>query len=227
MGFRKVLDSLIDFIYPHNCIFCGKPDCNLCEECIGKGMPPILEHRCHVCKQIINSGRRFVHTDCYKSTYLDGVFYCIKYTKAAKRYLSLIKYQFYFDLLREVIAVMQVKLAVLPFGYDFLVPVPLHKEREKWRGFNQAKKIAQGLSWNTKDVLIRVRMTKVQAQLSREDRCVNVKDAFQVVSPAQVKDKTILLVDDVFTTGSTLENCALALKSSGAKKVFAFTWAGG
>jgi ComF family protein len=105
--------------------------------------------------------------------------------------------------------------------------VPLHKEREKWRGFNQAKKIALGLSWNTKDVLARVRMTKAQAQLGREDRLVNVKDAFQVVLPAQVKDKIIVLVDDVFTTGSTLENCALVLKSNGAKKIFAFTWAGG
>lgn len=98
---------------------------------------------------------------------------------------------------------------------DVLIPVPLSENKQKQRGFNQSEWIAKGLSKamgtpvNTK-ALIRTRDTSTQTHKNREERYENVKDAFEVIDWSGLKGAHIALVDDVFTTGSTLESCGIA-----------------
>jgi ComF family protein len=113
----------------------------------------------------------------------------------------------------------------LPKGLNALVmPVPLHPRRLRKRGFNQSLILARylekvsGLSLDYLS-LRRVRDTPPQAALERDERQKNVKKAFAVKAPAAVKGRTILLVDDVSTTGSTLHACATALMGAGAEEV--------
>lgn len=99
---------------------------------------------------------------------------------------------------------------------DFIIPVPLHKKREYNRGYNQSNLFAQGLSRSMEipyedDLVIRSRKTSTQTKKTRLQRFNNVDGAFQVVRPEFLKDKHVLLVDDILTTGATLEACAQEL----------------
>jgi ComF family protein len=116
-----------------------------------------------------------------------------------------------------------------PVPVDVLVPVPLHKNRLRERGFNQAALLAHQLSKQVhlavdEQTLVRQRATASQVDLDTEERKKNVRDAFQCTSSA-LANKRVLLIDDVCTTGSTLEACAVALKEGGAKRVQALTLA--
>jgi competence protein ComFC len=111
-----------------------------------------------------------------------------------------------------------------------VVPVPLHFIKRHGRGFNQAELLGRGLADGVglplvSGVLVRRRWTWAQARLGREQRKANVAGAFTVRYPDAVRGKRILLVDDVCTTGSTLESCAEALKQAGARSVDALTLA--
>ncbi len=111
---------------------------------------------------------------------------------------------------------------------DAIIPVPLHPEKEKERGFNQAQLIAKELA-KCKHIkliegqLIKVRRTLPQTSLEAKDRERNLKGAFEVKDSDGIKGKIVLLVDDVFTTGSTLHECCLALRKAGALEVRALT----
>jgi len=106
---------------------------------------------------------------------------------------------------------------------DVIIPVPLHKKRELERGYNQSTLIAQGMSSIVgipvrEEILVRGRRTETQTKKSREDRLKNMAGAFIVQQPDIIRNKHVLLVDDVLTTGATLESCALALlKVEGVK----------
>ncbi len=115
------------------------------------------------------------------------------------------------------------------FSIDIIVPVPLHRRRLAERGFNQAEQIARAcakkLCVPLLNILIRTRYTSQQAHLQREDRLKNLEDAFSVSS--DIVGKRLLLVDDVFTTGTTLNECAQVLRQAGATSVVGFTVARG
>lgn len=101
-------------------------------------------------------------------------------------------------------------------GIDVIIPVPLHPKKEAIRGFNQSLLIANGVSEALQipvdeDTLARNRFTDSQTQKTREERIINMQDAFEIRYPERIEHKHILLVDDVLTTGATLESCALAL----------------
>lgn len=102
---------------------------------------------------------------------------------------------------------------------DFIVPVPLHSKRERERGYNQSEKIALGISDITSVAisdknLIRTKNTVSQTKHSRFERWANTEDAFFINNPQQFKEKHILLIDDILTTGSTLESCAKTILSA-------------
>lgn len=111
-----------------------------------------------------------------------------------------------------------------------LVPVPLHRWRLWRRGFNQAALLAQGIGRRSNtpvivDALVRVRATIISRGLGRRARARNVQGAFRVAKPAQIKDRDVVLVDDVLTTGATANACARVLLRAGARRVRVLTWA--
>ena len=109
-------------------------------------------------------------------------------------------------------------------GADAAVPVPLHRSRERTRGFNQASALAAHLGLPVIDALTRARKTASQADLPAPKRLGNVDGAFALaVGPAQIDDRVIVLVDDVSTTGATLNACAAPLLAAGAREVRALT----
>ncbi len=111
-----------------------------------------------------------------------------------------------------------------------LIPVPLHESRRHSRGFNQAELIAGAAAKHfapklevASAVIVRRRETISQVGLSREERIENMRDAFRVSDPGRAKGRSVILVDDVMTTGTTLSECARVLKRAGAKRVWATT----
>ena len=114
--------------------------------------------------------------------------------------------------------------------YDSLVPVPLHIRRLRWRGFNQSllltRVVAQRIGTPIAPWLLRrIRQTSTQTKLTPAERRANVHDAFRADASAALRDRRILLVDDVYTSGATVEECARTLYQSGARSVDVFTLA--
>ena len=123
---------------------------------------------------------------------------------------------------------MRARGATLLDMADGVVPVPLHWRREYRRGFNQARALARHLGPPIIDVLIRKRQTRPQVELAADRRRANVEGAFAmrrmvIRKPRSIEGLTLVLVDDVSTTGATLEECALVLKCAGASQVYALT----
>ena len=144
------------------------------------------------------------------------------------------KYQFITDLgdILSDYLVEAVKDSLLNYQYDFVVPVPLSRKRKLWRSFNQsdvlAKKISQKFHLVYKpDLLVRSYNVSPQVGSSAKVRKSNVKGVFKINKPTDLKNKKILLVDDVITSGATVGECAKILKSAGAEQVTALAIAQG
>jgi len=128
------------------------------------------------------------------------------------------------ELLRSYLSYCRI---AIPSG-ALLIPIPLHKKRERTRGFNQSLLIATALGEKLGmevrgDILRKTKKTTPQMELSREERLKNMDGVFAVSDTSIVRNRTILLLDDVKTTGATLENAARVLRSAGAKRVWALT----
>ena len=119
------------------------------------------------------------------------------------------------------------------FGsYDIISAVPIHKKRKKERGYNQSELIAREIAKNIpiivyKNALKKIKNNKRQSDLSKEDRLDNVKNVYQIVNEEIIKDKRVVLFDDIYTTGSTLNECSRLLKQNGVKEILAITLAKG
>lgn len=120
---------------------------------------------------------------------------------------------------------------IIPNDYDLLVPVPLHKKRMRERGYNQSALLADALANQTgiscQNSLLRIRDTPHQTGLSRSQRLKNLAGAFMLNKNCSVAGRNILLIDDVFTTGTTLRECAQVLHQHGAEKIMGITLASG
>lgn len=138
-----------------------------------------------------------------------------------------LKYERRRSIARPLGALMRTSGAVLLDGADVVVPVPLHPRREHERGFNQADDLARQLGLPVAPLLRRVRFTRSQIELPAAARHQNVRDAFAIADgPAEAGrciPSVVVLVDDVSTTGATLDACARVLKAGGAKQVRALT----
>jgi len=146
------------------------------------------------------------------------------YEGSLRAILHALKYDQRRSVARRLGVMLQAAGADVLAGADAVVPVPLHASRERSRGFNQAREIARHIGLPQMDILRRARRTAVQADLPAARRHANVRAAFVIGSPApSVVGLTLVLVDDVSTTGATLNACAATLLAAGAKEVRALT----
>lgn len=160
---------------------------------------------------------------------MDGLTSVLAYQGVVRRVITKLKYKWVRDVVEEVVEVV-VSLGDYEAveGKEWVVvPVPLSGPRERERGFNQASEIgkrwARALGWKYGEWLVRRRNTRPQVGLSAKDRQVNVRDAFGLakgVDKAMLAGKEVMLVDDVWTTGATMRECAKVLKMSGARVVW-------
>ncbi len=138
-----------------------------------------------------------------------------------------LKYEGVVSLAAPLSARMIAGLQVLHWKFDLIVPVPLHASRQRWRHYNQAHLLGEALELALRvpcapDAIERLRATPPQVGLSRAQRQSNVEGAF-AADPSRVAGAVVLLVDDVFTTGATLQACARALLAAGAPAVYSLT----
>jgi ComF family protein len=156
------------------------------------------------------------------------------YDGALRRLVHLLKYEQLrpaADALGNKLAEAITKQAITSDSPVLIVPVPLHKTKQRQRGFNQTELLAKSALKQLDDSrfelhagnLRRVRPTVSQTGLTRHQRRENVRGAFVVASPQRVRDRAVLIVDDVYTTGTTLNECARVLRAAGAKQVVVAT----
>lgn len=202
-----IINFTLDTIFPKYCVICEKEGEYLCLSCLAKTVSPFssLDHN------IIAAGS-------YQNYYL-------------KEIIHHLKYQFIKELAAPL-ANLIIKSLELKFNKDFfnnqniiIIPVPLHPRKLRQRGFNQAELIANliGINFNleTKLALKKIRSTKPQMTIEeKNERLENLKNAFVCGDKNSVAGKTIFLIDDVMTTGATLEECNRVLKQAGAKKIW-------
>ena len=228
----KIKDFILDTLFPISCLSCGKPDEWICENCLSK-IPLKREQVCPICEKATTPDGR-VCFKCEKKYSIDGVLTAASYkNKLVAGATHYYKYRFIEDL-KTPLGKLLIKAffnSQLPLP-DLIVPVPLHKRRLRWRGFNQAEFLAEYLSFNLApgfeipappDWLIRQKYTPPQMKIKNSSRRKNnIRGAFKAAfnKRKNIKEKRILLVDDIATTGSTLFECAKVLKKSGAKEVF-------
>jgi ComF family protein len=221
MGLREyLLDSAVDFLFPPACPACGSPgsapfacpDCRASLRRVREGEPDFEAARAR-----LREGR--VVDDCTVLWYFerDGPLQAL---------LHLVKYSGRTSLGRLMGEELGGMAAVRAGQFDMLVPVPLHPVKLRERGYNQSLVIASGAAAQAgrpvcPEVLERTRYTASQTRLSPAGRAQNVAGAFRVppASRSRLGGKRVLLVDDVLTTGSTLRECALALREAGVSGV--------
>lgn len=216
-------NGLLDIVYPPKCLVCGAMQAlYLCEECEGKinVSGPVSCERCaapldsEVCWEC--RGKRF-HFDSARSYgYYTGVL-----REAIHRFKYSGNRQLASSLGSLLSAVWRERPQ--PVSVDMIIPVPIHRLRQRERGFNQSMLLAEVVSRElslplARRALTRQKATKPQVHLALEERAENVKDCFAPGSDS-VDGRNLILIDDVFTTGSTLDEAAGVLKSTGAATV--------
>lgn len=232
---ENIIKAVKDCIFPVFCLNCKKEGQWLCLDCFIK-IEANGEEFCPICHKYNKNGA--VCLECKSQSFLDSHLAIIKYEedKLVGDLIHNFKYNYAEEIFGIFIKIITDYLSQNFYYFkdiDFIAPVPLHGRRLAERGFNQAELIADtiariiGKKVENK-IIFRHRYTGIQARLNKLDRICNVDGAFAMNNnEIMVKDKNILLVDDIFTTGSTLQECAKLLKINGAKKVLGFTLARG
>ena len=215
---KRLLQSLINAIFPRYCCVCGKRlllgEHTLCISCLTHlPMTHIKGHKNNIIERLLWDD--LIYTEHANSLlyYHPKSLYCNIYFK--------FKYQNRPDVAVAFGRIMAQDLIGTDFfnGIDCIIPVPLSKQRFRKRGYNQSERLAHGISEITHipvdtTSLIRIKDNPTQTHLGHSERQANVKDIFRLISPTQLQNKHILIVDDVITTGATTKACAHAILQS-------------
>ncbi len=223
--------AVLDVFFPINCIGCGIEDVWICDMCIKK-IKIRDQQFCPICEKIITPDGQVCFA-CKKISALTGMLVATSYQESIiSKAVHLFKYRFVQELhvqLSEIVS-KAIQSYELPLP-DLIIPIPLHAKRLRWRGFNQSTLLANDLARKLlpdsqlelrDDILIRNRYTSPQMAIKdHHARNLNIKGAFTVTDKSIIKDKKILLIDDITTTGFTIFECASVLKAAGAKEIYA------
>lgn len=218
---RAASSTVLDVLFPRRCVHCGRHGAWLCDACsaaVHWMQPPL----CECCGREVGGGNRC--QQCARERlHIDGIRACSRFEAGIREAIHGLKYSGR----RALAAPLAELLAQTASGLepaDAIVSVPLHPKRERERGYNQSALLARELSHRlgapVLPALKRVRHTSNQVGLNRRERQANVKAAFSCTQPSIVAGKRLLLVDDVCTTGSTLEACAEPLLRARAAAVW-------
>ena len=257
---RKLRDLFLDFIFPIECLKCGREGFWLCKKCFRElnfsksqhcllcGKENKFGEFCHGCKNNYNLDGVWIAGD-YEDEVIANLIKKFKYSliKDIGGYLG----EFLILFLRDLINRNRIGLIDLDGGLDYrkfkqtiecsdilfnfsqnmIMPIPLHSRKKLWRGFNQAEILARIVAdfFNSElfiNKLIKIKKSKPQAKLNKLQRKINIKGCFAWRGNS-LAGRNIILVDDVATTGSTLNECAKVLKENGAGKVWGLVVANG
>jgi len=232
--FKNFWQNVCGLIYPHQCLRCKKDLlsqskksclCQACQEAISFNRPPF----CSNCSRFLNGAvGKTLCPECEKNHYhFDRTWGTTIYNETMKELLHLFKYcnktalQYPFS---KLICSFLENYGVDLKPFDWVVPVPLHSTRLRERGFNQSELLASHISSHYQIPLLnknlqRLRHTPNQARLKKKERWTNIRGAFKIVNSSLFKNSSVVLVDDLFTTGATVSEAARTLKEAGARRV--------
>lgn len=229
MKIREIIDSISDLFYPRLCICCGKAlnqsEKFVCTSCIAT-----------IPRTNFHLGLRNLAEESFAGkAYAQHVYswFLSSHKSKFEQLIYDIKYRGNYKLAKELGATfaMELKNDGVVLNYDYIIPVPLHPKRKKQRGYNQSKYIADGVSEVfggivEENILLRELHTESQTRKTRFDRWENMKTAFRVCKREKEDfEKSILVIDDVTTTGATIAACIIALREAGYKNISVLTLA--
>jgi ComF family protein len=234
----KAKNLILDILYPKFCVNCGREGYYLCEDCLS--LIEILDKQycpfCFPAKTVIDGK---TCPPCEKSHYLNGLYFACPYENPiVKKIIAEFKYEPYMKDYAELFAFFLIShLANLNktfsnFAEFIIIPVPLFIKKQKIRGYNQAEEIGKKISEILKikllsNVLIKTKSTISQTELKKEERIKNIKNSFLIKDKTLIENKNIILMDDVFSSGGTMDECALILKQNGAQEIWGMAIARG
>ncbi|MGQ9521776.1 MAG: ComF family protein [Anaerolineae bacterium] len=222
-----LLGSLLNLLFPPRCVVCRRVGTWLCPECVNQ-LPRLSSPVCQRCGTPITHGM-FCRTCREAPLRLEGIRSVAPFRGPVRSAIHYLKYRHARELADPLGELMAQYWQQNPLPAEVIVPVPLHPSRLRRRGYNQAALLAWALGRRVglpvdEDALCRVRATASQMRLQAADRRRNVENAFHCLTD-RMGGRRVLLVDDVCTTGATLEACADALREGGARQVWALTLA--
>jgi len=230
-----LLEAAVSLLYPPVCTICGtsiRAAEYLCDQCEAKAVR-ISAPFCEKCSEPFDGSIKgpFTCANCaHRTIYFEAAVAAYRGRGIVRQIIHEFKYGRQIHLRHLVARWLHAALddeRLCGHRFHVIVPVPLHPARERERGFNQAGLLVELLSAQTtvppKPLLERTRYTTTQTALDRSERMENLHNAFRLRKNANVRGLRVLLVDDVLTTGSTLNECARVLKRAGAISVYAAT----
>ncbi len=233
--FKKGVGFVLNLFFPKKCLGCGTADVYLCSNCVNR-IKLSLNNTCFFCEKITWQGK--ICIECQKENYLDRIISATEYKNPLVRDLiKNFKYHYVKELSQSLTQLIIKSLALcgkssIPHNAAVL-PIPLYKIRHRTRGFNQAELLAKQIAdyFNLPletNILKRIISGIPQANIKdNEKRKENIKNVFDINPEYLLKEKSIILVDDVATTGATLVETARILKNAGAKEIWGLVVAKG
>jgi ComF family protein len=224
----SVVWTAFDILFPPFCCNCGKLGYGICPDCFNEIEIIDQKNSCPKCGS--QAGLYGICLDCQKNMpYYDQLKSWGVYSGVLREVIHKVKYQRGLEVFNYFTSQCSEIISIWKKDIDHIIPVPLSRTRHRSRGYNQAALIAKPISKHLSipykpDALLRIRDTSSQVGLNAKEREKNVLDAF-VGDKAINTGKKVLVIDDITTTGSTLNECAKVLKKAGAKEVFCFTLA--
>jgi len=227
----SLLSKVLNFVFPEFCKLCNKPLADkrsiVCRECLEK--LPIIKLHCEKCgtpldekiMEVLPHQRVSYCSYCMEHNfYFDMVIPAFFYKEPVSQWITEVKFGCNYTLSYRLGKLLKIVLKNIIPEVDVVIPLPLSSKRLQKRGFNQSLMLAWGFTGKkpSQRFLKRIKDTRAQTELSQKERWENVKNAF--LASAEVKNKVVLLVDDVMTTGATVNEAAKALKQAGARKVY-------